>query len=205
MIAIIDYGLGNLRSVQCALRRIGAESIITSDAGEISAADGAILPGVGAFWRAMENLRELGLTEVLLESVRNSRPMLGICLGMQLLFSESDEHGRHEGLGIVPGKVKRFVESPSLKIPHMGWNEVKQQDPSPLLIAVKDEEFFYFAHSYYVVPDDPAAVIGSTDYGLTFASVVQSGNIFGAQFHPERSGQAGLEMLENFCRLCKTN
>ncbi len=182
--------------------RIGAESIITSDADEISGADGVILPGVGAFWRAMENLRELGLTKVVLESVRNGKPLLGICLGMQLLFSESDEHGRHDGLGIIPGKVKRFVESPSLKIPHMGWNEVRHQDLSPLLIAVKDEEFFYFAHSYYVVPDEPAAVIGSTDYGLTFASVVQSGNVFGVQFHPERSGLDGLTILENFCAIC---
>lgn len=201
MIAIIDYGLGNLRSVQCALRRIGAESAITADAGEISAADGLILPGVGAFWRAMENLRELGLTEVVLEFVRNGKPLLGICLGMQLLFSESNEHGRHEGLGIIPGKVTRFTES--LKIPHMGWNEVKHGTPSALFENVKDEEFFYFAHSYYVVPDEPAAVIGSTDYGLTFASVVQAGNVFGTQFHPERSGPAGLEMLENFCRLCR--
>jgi len=204
MIAIVEYGLGNLRSVHCALRRIGAESMITSDAGEVSAADGVILPGVGAFWRAMENLRKLGRGEVLLESVQIGSPLLGICLGMQLLFSESDEHGRHEGLGIIPGKVKRFVESPSLKIPHMGWNEVRQQNLSPLLIAVKDEEFFYFAHSYYVVPDKPAAVIGSTDYGLTFASVVQAGNVFGTQFHPERSGLAGLTLLESFCQICST-
>ncbi|MDY7010597.1 MAG: imidazole glycerol phosphate synthase subunit HisH [Planctomycetota bacterium] len=202
MIVIIDYGLGNLRSVQCALRRIGAESTITSDAGEASAADGVILPGVGAFWRAMENLRKLGLAEVVLESVRNGKPLLGICLGMQLLFSESEEHGRHEGLGIIPGKVKRFTES--LKIPHMGWNEVRQQNPSPLLIGVKDEAFFYFAHSYYVAPDEPAAVIGLTDYGKTFASVVRKDNVFGTQFHPERSGPEGLEMLKNFYRLCQT-
>ncbi len=205
MITIVDYGLGNLRSVHCALRRIGAESIITSDAGEVSTADGVILPGVGAFWRAMENLRELGLTEVVLEYVRNGKPLLGICLGMQLLFSESDEHGRHEGLGIIPGKVKRFVESQPLKIPHMGWNEVRQKTSSPLLTGVKDGAFFYFAHSCYVVPDESSAVIGSTDYGLTFASVVQAENVFGVQFHPERSGLDGLTILENFCKICKTD
>ena len=202
MIAIIDYGLGNLRSVQCALRRIGAESAITADAGEISAADGVILPGVGAFWRAMENLRKGGLVEVVLESALNGKPLLGICLGMQLLFSESDEHGRHEGLGIIPGKVKRFTESQPLKIPHMGWNEIRHGTPLALFDGVKDGAFFYFAHSYYVVPDDPAAVIGSTDYGLTFASVVRAGNVFGAQFHPERSGLDGLTILENFCGIC---
>jgi len=119
---------------------------------------------------------------------------------MQLLFSESDEHGRHEGLGIIPGKVTRFTES--LKIPHMGWNEVEHRTPSPLFDGVKDEAFFYFAHSYYVVPDDSAVVIGSTDYGATFASAVQKGNVFGVQFHPERSGPVGLKMLENYCRLC---
>ena len=205
MIAIIDYGLGNLRSVQCALRRVGAKSAITSDAGEISAADGVILPGVGAFWRAMENLRKGGLVEVVLETALNGKPLLGICLGMQMLFSESDEHGRHEGLGIIPGKVKRFVESPSLKIPHMGWNEIQQQTPSPLFEGVADEAFFYFAHSYYVVSDNDDAVIGSTDYGLTFASVVQAGNVFGTQFHPERSGPVGLTMLANFCKICRTD
>ncbi len=202
MIAIIDYGLGNLRSVQCALRRVGAESAITADADEISGADGVILPGVGAFWRAMENLRKSDLVNVVLETAKNGKPLLGICLGMQMLFSESDEHGRHEGLGIIPGKVIRFTES--LKIPHMGWNEVKHGTPSPLFESVKDGAFFYFAHSYYVVPNDPAVAIGVTDYGKTYASAVQKGNVFGVQFHPERSGPVGLEMLTNFYRLCKT-
>ncbi len=185
------------------MRRIGAESAITADAGEISAADGVILPGVGAFWRAMENLRKSDLVKVVLETARNSKPLLGICLGMQMLFDESDEHGRHEGLGIIPGKVTLFA--PGLKIPHMGWNEVKHGEPSPLFESVENEAFFYFAHSYYVAPDEPAAVIGSTDYGATFASAVQKDNVFGVQFHPERSGPVGLKLLENFCGLCKTN
>ncbi len=186
------------------MRRVGAESVITSDAGEIAAADGVVLPGVGAFWRAMENLRKGDLMEVVQETSLNGKPLLGICLGMQLLFSESDEHGRHEGLGIIPGKVKRFTES-LLKIPHMGWNEIQQQNPSLLFEGVGDGAFFYFAHSYYVIPDEPAAVIGSTDYGTTFASAVHAGNVFGAQFHPERSGAVGLTMLRNFCRLCQTD
>ncbi len=200
MLVIVDYGLGNLRSVQCALRRVGQEALITSDAEKIATADGIILPGVGAFWRAMENLREAGLAKVVLETARNGKPLLGICLGMQLLFTESDEHGRHEGLGLIPGKVRRFA--PGLKVPHMGWNEVKHGTPSPLFKDVADGAFFYFAHSYYVDPDDSATVIGATDYGLTFSSAVQAGNVFGVQFHPERSGPAGLAMLENFCRLC---
>ncbi len=182
------------------MRRIGAESAITADTGEISAADGVILPGVGAFWRAMENLRQTGLMEVVLETAQNGKPLLGICLGMQMLFAESDEHGRHEGLGIIPGKVRRFTES--LKIPHMGWNEVEHGTPSPLFEGVKDEAFFYFAHSYYVEPDESSVTIGATDYGSTFASAVQKANVFGVQFHPERSGPVGLAMLKNFCNLC---
>ncbi len=200
MIAIIDYGLGNLESVKYALDRLGVDSALTSDPGEIVAAPGVILPGVGAFGRAMEKFRELGLIDATREVAASGKPFMGICLGLQLLFTESAEHGRHEGLNLVPGKVVRFAGG--LTVPHMGWNEVTKETPSPLTAGIDDDSFFYFAHSYYVVPDDPAAVIGSTEYGTRHASAVQVGNVFGTQFHPEKSGPVGLQMLRNFCKLC---
>ena len=203
MIAIVDYGLGNLESVKYALDRLGEVSALTADAGAIAAADGVILPGVGAFGRAMDNLRELDLVEPLQAAGASGRPFMGICLGLQLLFSESAEHGRHEGLDIIPGKVVRFEAGKT--IPHMGWNEVHQQRPSKLFDGVADESFFYFAHSYYVCPADPAAVIGATDYEGEFASAVEQGAVFATQFHPEKSGPVGLEMLRNFCRLCNND
>ncbi len=201
MIAIVDYGLGNLKSAKSALDRLGVESAITSQAAAILAADGVIFPGVGAFQRAMENLGRLGLVEPLRQVAQSGRPFLGICLGLQLLFSESSEHGRHEGLGIIPGKVVRF-EAADLKVPQMGWNQVKRERPSPLFGAIADQSFFYFAHSYYAQPDEAGVAIGSTEYGVRFASAVQEGNVFATQFHPEKSGPTGLRMLENFCRLC---
>ena len=143
----------------------------------------------------------MGLTKAALAAAASGRPFLGICLGMQLLFSESCEHGRHRGLDILPGKVVRF--GADLTVPHMGWNEVRPEAPSPLMEGIPAESFFYFAHSYYVLPADPAAVIGSTEYGLRYASAVQQGMVFGAQFHPEKSGPVGLRMLENFARLCR--
>ena len=200
MIAIIDYGLGNLESVKYALDRLGVASALTSDAAEIAAAPGVILPGVGAFGRAMQKFRELKLVEAARQAAASGRPFMGICLGLQLLFSESAEHGRYEGLDLIGGKVVRFAEG--LTVPHMGWNEVRPEKPSPLLDGIDDDSFFYFAHSYYVAPDDPAVVIGSTDYGGRFASAVQKGNVFGTQFHPEKSGPVGLRMLRNFCRIC---
>lgn len=203
MIAIVDHGLGNLESVKYALDRLGEASALTAEAAAIAAADGVILPGVGAFGRAMDNLRELGLVEPLREAARSGRPFMGICLGLQLLFSESAEHGRHEGLDIIPGKVVRFEVGKT--IPHMGWNEVRQDRPSPLFDGVPDESFFYFAHSYHVCPDEPAAAIGMTDYEGPFVSAVQQANIFATQFHPEKSGPVGLEMLRSFCRLCNNS
>jgi len=201
MIAIIDYGLGNLRSVQYALDRLEVDSVLTGDADQIAAADGVILPGVGAFGRAMDALRQLDLLAPTRRAALAGRPFMGICLGMQLLFSESDEHGRHEGLGILPGRVVRF--GGGLTVPHMGWNEVRQERPSPLLAGVPDESFFYFAHSYYAVPEDSEVVAGTTDYGGRYASLVQKDAVFAAQFHPEKSGPTGLKMLGNFCRLCR--
>ena len=200
MIAIVDYGLGNLKSVKSALERLALEAAITSDAAEILDAGGVVFPGVGAFSRAMQNLERLSLIDALREVALSGKPFLGICLGLQLLFSESSEHGRHEGLCIIPGKVTRFAVA--LKVPHMGWNEVAQENPSPLFAGVEDPSFFYFAHSYFVQPDDPGVVVATTDYGVRYASAVQRGNVFGVQFHPEKSGPVGLAMLANFCRLC---
>ena len=164
MIAIIDYGLGNLESVKYALDRLGVPSELTTDAGRILSAEGVVLPGVGAFGRAMVQLHELDLVGPARRAAASGRPMLGICLGMQLLFDSSQEHGLHEGLGIIPGRVVRFPGR--LTVPHMGWNEVRQRRPSPLFKGIDDGSFFYFAHSYYAVPEDPATAIGTTDYGL---------------------------------------
>jgi len=201
VIAIVDYGLGNLKSVKSALDRLGVPGAVTSEPAEILAADGVILPGVGAFHRAMQNLAELGLVDTMRQVAASGKPFLGICLGLQLFFTESSEHGQHEGLDIIRGKVVRFGVG-DLKVPHMGWNEVQHARPSPLFEGIEDRSFFYFAHSYYVVPDDPAVVIGATEYGVLYASAVQQGNVFATQFHPEKSGPRGLRMLENFCGLC---
>jgi len=201
MIAIVDYGLGNLRSVQYALDRLGRPCVLTADAGAVASADGVILPGVGAFERAMANLRDLDLVGVLRDVASTGRPLLGICLGLQLLFETSDEHGRHEGLGILPGQVVRF--GAGLTVPHMGWNQVAQAGASPLFESVPDGAYFYFAHSFYARPADADTAIGRTDYGEPFASVVARGSVFAAQCHPEKSGPTGLTMLDNFCRLCQ--
>jgi glutamine amidotransferase len=200
MIAVVDYRLGNLWSVKYALDHLGVQSELTAHARRIAAADGVILPGVGAFGRAMERLGELHLLEATREAALSGRPFMGICLGLQLLFSESAEHGRHEGLGIIPGRVMRFGDN--LTVPHMGWNELRQERPSPLFAGVPDESFFYFAHSYYAVPEDRGVVIGTTEYGGRCSSVVEQGTVFATQFHPEKSGPVGLKMLGNFCKLC---
>lgn len=202
MIAIIDYGLGNLKSVKYALDRLSVESILTADTAQISEADGVILPGVGAFGRAMELLDQLKLMDVTRAAALSGRPFMGICLGMQLLFSQSDEHGLHQGLGIIPGRVVRF--GGDLTVPHMGWNQVRQTSSgTPLFESIADESFFYFAHSYYVVPESAGAIVGLTDYGCRYASAVRKEMVFGTQFHPEKSGQTGLTMLGNFCKLCE--
>jgi glutamine amidotransferase len=201
MIAIVDYGLGNLKSVKYALDRLGEASALTSDVSAIAAADGVILPGVGAFEAAMVNLRELGLVTALQEVARSGRPLLGICLGVQLLFDQSEEHGLHEGLKIIPGQVIRFPQE--LTVPQMGWNQVEQAAGAPLFAGIRDGAYFYFAHSYYCRPSDDHAAIGKTEYGFKYASAVQQGNVLGTQFHPEKSGPVGLKMLENFAGLCR--
>ena len=196
MIAIVDYGVGNLRSVQKALERVGAQAVITSNPSRLESARGIVLPGVGAFGDGMDNLRARGLVRPLLEQVAQDKPFLGICLGMQLLFDESEEMGLHEGLGLLAGRVVRFPES-DLKVPHIGWNQL-QGCGSGVLSGLSDGEYAYFVHSYYVVPAERSDIVATTEYGVEFASVVSRANVFGAQFHPEKSQDVGLRLLENF-------
>jgi glutamine amidotransferase len=196
VLAIIDYGMGNLRSVHKALERLGYAAVITSDPQEVDRARGIVLPGVGAFADAARRLTELGLDEVICRAVAAGRPFLGICLGLQLLFEGSEENGWHEGLGIFPGRVRRL--GPGLKVPHMGWNQVEQVRPSPLFAGIPDGVPFYFVHSYFADPADPDLVLARTDYGQRFACAVGRGAVFGVQFHPEKSGRWGLKLLSNF-------
>jgi glutamine amidotransferase len=199
MIAIVDYGVGNLRSVQKALERVGATAVITSDPAGLEAAQGVVLPGVGAFGDGMESLQARGLVEPVMRQVEGGKPLLGICLGMQLLFEESEEMGHHRGLGLLPGCVVRFPEG-DLKVPHIGWNQLRIANGG-VLAGIADGAYAYFVHSYYAVPAVPDDVRATTEYGVEFASVVERGTIFGAQFHPEKSQEVGLRLLENFAWL----
>ncbi|MDO8688586.1 MAG: imidazole glycerol phosphate synthase subunit HisH [Dehalococcoidia bacterium] len=199
MIAIVDYGAGNLRSVAKALARLGYLAEVTGDATKVASAEAIILPGVGAAADAMENLRRLGLVEPLKEAIAQDRPFFGVCLGLQLLFTASEEGGWHECLGVLPGTVRRIP--PGLKVPHMGWNRVVKAGDSPLWRKIPDNSYFYFVHSYYVDPEDQSLVVGETEYGLTFASAVARGNLVGTQFHPEKSGDTGLWVYDNFCQM----
>ncbi|MCL5291311.1 MAG: imidazole glycerol phosphate synthase subunit HisH [Actinobacteria bacterium] len=203
MIAIIDYGMGNLRSVEKALQRLGYDALVTSNLDEIAGAAGVILPGVGAFADCMSYLEVSGLREAVLESIDSSRPFLGICLGLQLLFTQSEENGVHPGLGVLSGNVRRFPANAGLKVPHMGWNQINFKKRSPLFTGLESGTNVYFVHSYYVEVDDPSMVASTTDYGPGFVSSVQIDNVFACQFHPEKSGEAGLAMLDNFARLCR--
>ncbi len=196
-IAVIDYGLGNLRSVTKALEAVGATAELTSDPRRIISAKGAVLPGVGAFSAGMKNLESRGMLPAIRDRIADGKPLLGICLGLQLLFDASEEHGFHKGLEIVNGKVERFGEG--LKIPHMGWNSIKPADPNhPIWAEMPEEPFFYFVHSYYVVPKEKSVVAATTEYGVEFASAIARDNLFAVQFHPEKSGDPGLKILENF-------
>jgi imidazole glycerol-phosphate synthase subunit HisH len=197
-IAIIDYGMGNLRSVQKGVERVGHAGEVTRDPERIEAAAGVILPGVGAFGACMDNLRRYGLVDVVRRVIENNTPFLGICLGMQLLFDESEEFGPVPGLGILSGRVVRFADRPGLKVPHMGWNQIRKRQDPPHLRGIEDGAFVYFVHSYYVVPSDPALVATTTVHGLEFASAVARGNIFATQYHPEKSQTVGLRILANF-------
>lgn len=202
MIAIIDYGAGNLRSVEKALKELGFPSLITGDREEIKSANGIILPGVGSFDSAIMELRQKGLEGIIAEAIALNKPFLGICLGYQLLF-ESSEEGVEKGLGILKGKVKKFKLDPTLQVPHMGWNRLLIKKKTPLLNGIKDGDLAYFAHSYFPEPSDNAIIMTETDYGRPFASSVVKENLYGIQFHPEKSGEVGLKMLKNFGGLIK--
>lgn len=201
MLAIIDYQMGNLRSVQKGFERVGANAAIINEPEQIRAASKIVLPGVGAFGDAITELRRRNLVEPICEAIQAGKPFLGICLGLQMLFDVGYEGGRFEGLGIIPGEVRRFELPAEYKIPHMGWNRVIQRRRSPLFKDVPDNEHFYFVHSYYVVPRDANVVGTETDYGGTFCSSIWRDNLFATQFHPEKSQTRGLELLKNFAAL----
>ncbi|OFW33131.1 MAG: imidazole glycerol phosphate synthase, glutamine amidotransferase subunit [Candidatus Aquicultor primus] len=200
MIAIIDYGMGNLRSVEKAFEKLGFEVTVSGDPIAIRRAEGVVLPGVGAFADCMANLQAAGLEGAVRDTIARKKPFLGICLGLQLLFKESEEDGIHQGLGIFDGTVRRLPADK--KIPHMGWNQVQYVNKAPIFKGVPRESNFYFVHSYYVDPVDTGIISTTTDYGLEFTSSIWSGNVYAVQFHPEKSGDVGLKVLENFGGLC---
>jgi len=199
MIAIIDYGAGNLRSVVNAISRLGYQAEVTSRPTEVLKAQAVILPGVGAAADTMANLRQQGLDSSIRQFIAERKPFLGVCIGMQVLFSGTEEGGSHECLGIVPGAVRKFT--PGLKVPHMGWNQVKQEMAHPVFEGIADGANFYFVHSYYVEPDDRALVAGETEYGIPFCSVIARDNLVATQFHPEKSGEVGLKIYDNFIKI----
>jgi len=199
MIAVIDYSIGNLRSVCKALEKHGEEVRLTREREVILSADSLVLPGVGAFSEAMKNLQSLGLIHPVRSFIESGKPFLGICLGFQLLFTESEEDGLHPGLDIFKGKVRSF--SANVKIPHIGWNTVRIKKENPLFRNIPDNSHFYFVHSYYVQSEDADIVAGTTEYDGEFCSMIQCGNVYGTQFHPEKSTDIGLRMLENFCEV----
>ncbi len=200
MIAIIDYGVGNLRSVEKAFHFLGYEAKVTDDKQFIKEADKVVLPGVGAFANAMERLKETGMDELVYEVVKSGKPFLGICLGMQLLFDYSEEGGHIEGLGLIHGSIKRIPDSFKLKVPHMGWNKLKVTRDNKLLKVFAEEPYVYFVHSYYLEAQDKQDVIATTNYGLEIDVAVQKNNIYATQFHPEKSGKIGLQILKNFAK-----
>lgn len=199
MIALIDYGMGNLGSVHKALLRVGCRAEITDDPDQISRAEAVVLPGVGAFDDCVKNLVDRGLDVAVKDAVNDGKPFLGICLGLQMLFDSSEEGGKYPGLGIVPGKVVRFTHD--LKIPQIGWNQISIRKPAPHFAGVADGSWVYFVHSYYVVPEDDSVVATVTNYGYDFVSAIWRDNVFATQFHPEKSQAVGLKILENFGKL----
>ncbi len=198
-IAIIDYGVGNLRSVEKAFAANGSAAVVTSDENVLRRAERLVLPGVGAFGACMNALTERGFDKLVRERCAAGTPLLGVCVGMQLLFEISEEFGATRGLGLLPGRVRRF--SDDLVVPHVGWNQIRQRVRHPLFAGIENASFFYFVHSYYCEPAKDEIVIGETDYGLAYASVVARGNLCGVQFHPEKSQTAGLRLLANFAKL----
>jgi glutamine amidotransferase len=202
-LAIVDYGMGNLRSVQKAFERLGHAAEVTREPERIAAAAGVVLPGVGAFGACMANLTALGLVDPVRQAIDAGRPFLGICLGMQLLFDESEEFGPVAGLGVLRGRVVRFPHDAERKVPHMGWNRLRVVRRAPALADVDDGAFVYFVHSYYPVPADPAVIATMTEYGAEFASSVARDNLFACQFHPEKSQRVGLRLLDGFVRVVR--
>jgi imidazole glycerol-phosphate synthase subunit HisH len=199
MLAVIDYGAGNLRSVMHALKHLKVENVrLVQSPNDLKGAEKIILPGVGAFGAGMQKLREQALVQPLRDAVSAGTPYLGICLGMQFLFERSDEMGEHEGLGILPGYVTRFPDDMGLKVPHMGWNNLETKRPSALLNGLEKDSYAYFVHSYYCVPANPEDVLITVDYGIPFTAGVQHEDIYGVQFHPEKSQRTGLQILTNF-------
>ena len=201
MIAILDYGMGNLRSVQKALERVGHEAVVTGDPARVAAAAKVVLPGVGAFETCMAELKRRDLVRPVLDAVDSGKPFLGICLGLQLLFEVGYENGQHEGLGVLPGKVVRFDLPKGLTVPHMGWNQLAIRRPAPILDGLAEGTYVYFVHSYYVVPTDASVIATETDYGGPFCSMIWRDNVYATQFHPEKSQTVGLRILKNFAEL----
>lgn len=198
MVAIIDYDAGNIRSVEKAIRYLGKEAVVTSDPEKILAADRVILPGVGAFGDAMKRLHAMGLVEVIRQAAERGTPFLGICLGLQLLFEKSEESPGVAGLGLLRGEILRLPELPGLKVPHIGWNSLKYPNPGRLFRGIPEDSYVYFVHSYYLKAQDEGIVTATTEYGTLVHASVESGNLFACQFHPEKSSETGLTILENF-------
>jgi len=206
LIAVIDYGVGNLKSVEKAFQFIGFEAETSSDKEHILNADAVVLPGVGAFGDAMDSLSKSGMIEVVQKVIESGKPFLGICLGMQLLFDYSEEGGKNnKGLGILKGAIKQLPFEMNLKIPHMGWNCLELKNKSPLFDGLPQKPYVYFVHSYYLDTDDEDIVIAKTNYGINFSVAVQKQNVFATQFHPEKSGEVGLEILRNFANIIPNN
>ena len=199
MIVVIDYGAGNLRSVVNAINRWGYQAKVSSIPREILAAQAVILPGVGAAADTMHSLEKLSMTEAIRQLIQRKRPLFAICVGMQILLSVTEEGGWHECLGVIPGKVRRLPEG--LKIPHIGWNQVKQKLTHPVFDGIPDETNFYFVHSFYADPEDTSVIAGTTDYGVSMCSMVVKDNLVATQFHPEKSGEYGLKMYANFLKI----
>lgn len=202
-IAIIDYGVGNLRSVEKAFAAAGAEAIVTGEEALLREAKGLVLPGVGAFAACMAELSARGFDHLVRQRVASGTPLLGICVGMQMLFEESDEHGKTPGLGLLRGRVRRFDDD--LRVPCVGWNQVRHRSGHPLWTNIPDNAFFYFVHSYYCEVDDPLITIGESEYGITYSSVIAHGDLCAVQFHPEKSQEDGLKLLGNFARRVRFN
>lgn len=201
MIAIVDYGMGNLRSVQKAFEKVGQQAIVTSDPAQVAAAAKVVLPGVGAFEEGLAELRRLNLVKPVLDAIDSGKPFLGICLGMQMLFDVGYENGRHEGLGVLRGEVVRFELPKEYSVPHMGWNQLAIRRPTPILKDIAEGTYCYFVHSYYVAPAEAEVIAAETDYGGPFCSVIWRDNVFATQFHPEKSQAEGMKILKNFAEL----